>query len=266
MSKLQWDETGKRTYETGLDQGILYLVDSRGKYSNGVPWKGLISVTESPSGAEATALYADNIKYLNLIAAEDFGATIEAYTYPSEFIACDGSLVAVPGVILGQQARKTFGLAYRTKIGNDTDGQEHGYKYHLIYGALASPSERSFQTVNDSPEAITFSWTITTTPIEMPNGMKPAAHIEIDSTKINPESLELLKTVIQGQDAVPGTTTTNPVDEVVPYLPSPSAIVEIIDTGSIYRDVWSSLKDSSGHNVLDDLGGTVEARAHALIA
>ena len=183
MAAITWDASGQRFFETGVDQCVLYPYDSTNQiYGPGVAWNGITAITESPSGAEATALYADNIKYLNLIAAEDFGATIEAYTYPDEWAACDGSAELVNGVIAGQQARKTFGLCYRTKLGNDTDGQDHGYKLHLIYGALAAPSERAYQTVNDSPEAITFSWTITTTPVPV-TGYKPTACITIDSTK-----------------------------------------------------------------------------------
>lgn len=199
MSKLKWDETGKRLYETGVDHGVLYPIQNDGKYSKGAAWNGLTAVTESPSGADANPLYADNIKYLNLIAAEDFGATIEAYTYPDEWGACDGSAEVAPGVTVGQQSRKTFGLSYRTKIGNDVDGQDHGYKLHLIYGALASPSERGYQTVNDSPEAISFSWTVTTTPVDVP-GFKPTACMTIDSTKTDPVKLAALEEILYGTE------------------------------------------------------------------
>lgn len=200
MSKLKWDETGKRLYETGVDHAVLYPIDAQGLYSKGVAWNGITAITESPSGAEANPLYADNIKYLNLIAAEDFGATIEAYTYPDEWAACDGSAEVAPGVMIGQQSRKTFGLCHRTKIGNDVDGQDHGYKLHLIYGALAAPSERGYQTINDSPEAITFSWTVTTTPVEVP-GFKPTAILTIDSTKTDADKLAALEAILYGQDA-----------------------------------------------------------------
>ena len=165
MSRLTWDNAGERYYETGVKQGVLYPIQSDGKYSLGVAWNGLTAVTESPSGAEATALYADDIKYLNLISNEEFGATIEAYTYPDEFAECDGSAALADGVMLGQQKRKTFGLCYKTTVGNDVDGNDYGYKLHLIYGCLAAPSEKAYATINDSPEAITFSWEVSTTPV-----------------------------------------------------------------------------------------------------
>ena len=171
--KIKWDEAGKKFYETGIDRGVLYPQDAEGKYTQGFAWNGLIGVDESPSGAEPTPLYADNIKYLNLMSVEEFGATIEAYTYPDEFEACDGTASLGEGITVGQQSRKLFGLAYRTLIGNDVDMDAHGYKIHLVYGAQASPSAKSYQTVNDSPEAITFSWEITTTPVEI-EGYKPS--------------------------------------------------------------------------------------------
>lgn len=200
MSKIKWDETGKRLYETGLDQGVLFPMGADGNYAAGVAWNGLTAVSESPSGAEATPLYADNIKYLNMVSAEDFGCTIEAYTYPPEFEVCDGSAEIAPGVTVGQQSRKIFGLSYRTKIGNDVDGQDHGYKLHLVYGGLASPSEKNRQTVNDSPEAVTFSWEVTTTPVEVP-GFKPAAHLTIDSTKTDAAKLKALEDLLYGTEA-----------------------------------------------------------------
>ena len=172
MAKLTWDDTGKRLYETGVKQGVLYLLDEDGTYKNAVAWNGLTAVTESPSGAEATALYADDIKYLSLMSAEEFGATIEAYTYPEEFAQCDGSASLATGVYIGQQARKTFGMCYKTTLGNDVEGNDYGYKLHIIYGAKASPSEKAYATINDSPEAITFSWEITTTPVNVA-GFKP---------------------------------------------------------------------------------------------
>lgn len=199
MPKLTWDADSTRTYETGVDHGVLYVKSSEGTYPEGVAWNGLTAVTESPSGAEATPLYADNIKYLNLRSAEEFGATIEAYTYPEEFEQCDGYASLANGVVLGQQARKMFGLSYRTKIGNDTDGEDHGYKIHLIYGCDAAPSERNYQTVNDSPSAITFSWTISTTPINV-DGFKPTASITIDSTKVNADQLKKLEAALYGTD------------------------------------------------------------------
>lgn len=199
MSKLVWDQTGQRYYETGVDRGVLYVQD-KGAYDKGVAWNGLISVTESPSGAEATPIYADNVKYLNLTSAEEFGASIEAYTYPEEFAQCDGGAEIATGVMIGQQARKTFGLCYRTLLGNDVDGTEHGYKLHLIYGALAAPSEKAYSTVNDSPEAMTLSWELTTTPVSV-NGFKPTACVTIDSTKVEPTKLAALEAVLYGSES-----------------------------------------------------------------
>lgn len=200
--RLVWDQTGERLYETGVDRGVLYLLDNLGAYSQGVAWNGLTAVTESPSGAEATAIYADNIKYLNLVSAEEFGCTIEAYTYPDEFAECDGSanLVTGGGVVIGQQNRKIFGLCYRTLVGNDVNANDHGYKLHLIYGCQASPSERAYTTVNDSPEAITFSWEISTTPVNVA-GFKPTACITIDSTKCDADCLAALEEILYGTDA-----------------------------------------------------------------
>lgn len=199
MSKLVWDKTGERLYETGVDHGVLYPVQAGGLYNKGVAWNGLTAVTESPSGAEANPLYADNIKYLNLISAEEFGATIEAYTYPDEFAECDGSAVIATGVHIGQQARKTFGLSYRTVLGNDVDNNDYGYKLHLIYGAVAAPSEKGYSTINDSPEAITFSWEVTTTPVNV-TGFKPTASVTIDSTKVDAEKLAALEAILYGSD------------------------------------------------------------------
>ena len=197
MAKLTWDDTGKRLYETGVKQGVLYLLDEDGTYKNAVAWNGLTAVTESPSGAEATALYADDIKYLSLMSAEEFGATIEAYTYPEEFAQCDGSASLATGVYIGQQARKTFGMCYKTTLGNDVEGNDYGYKLHIIYGAKASPSEKAYATINDSPEAITFSWEITTTPVNVA-GFKPTASIVIDSTKADPTCLAALEAKLYG--------------------------------------------------------------------
>ena len=200
MPKLTWDNTGERIFETGIKQGVLYPIQSDGKYTKGVAWNGLTAVTESPSGAEATPLYADDIKYLNLLSNEEFGATIEAYTYPDEFAECDGSAELVTGVMIGQQKRKVFGLCYRTTIGNDVDGNDHGYKLHLIYGCLAAPSEKAYSTINDSPEAITFSWEVTTTPVNV-EGFKPTSQITIDSTKADPTKLAALEAVLYGGEA-----------------------------------------------------------------
>ena len=200
MPKLTWDNTGERIFETGVKQGVLYPIQSDGKYTKGVAWNGLTAVTESPSGAEATPLYADDIKYLNLLSNEEFGATIEAYTYPDEFAECDGSAELATGVMIGQQKRKVFGLCYRTTIGNDVDGNDHGYKLHLIYGCLAARSEKAYSTINDSPEAITFSWEVTTTPVNV-EGFKPTSQITIDSTKADPTKLAALEAVLYGAEA-----------------------------------------------------------------
>ena len=201
MAKIVWDESGKRLYETGVKNGVLYIQDETGAYNKGVAWNGLTAVTESPSGAEATPLYADDIKYLELFSAEEFGATIEAYTYPEEFEACDGSASLGTGVTIGQQDRKTFGLCYRTVLGNDVKSNEYGYKLHLIYGAKAAPSEKGYQTINDSPEAITFSWEVTTTPVNVA-GFKPTASVTIDSTKIDTAKLKTIEDMLYGTESV----------------------------------------------------------------
>lgn len=212
MAKLVWDKTGERFYETGVEKGVLYPQVS-GAYPNGVAWNGLTAVTESPSGAEATPLYADNIKYLNLMSNEEFGATIEAYTYPDEFAECDGSAELSEGVRVGQQTRKTFGMSYVTRKGNDTEGTDHGYIIHLIYGALAAPSEKAYATINDSPEAITFSWEVSTTPVEV-TGMKPTACITIDSTKVDAGKLATLEGKLYGTDEPSGEPTLPLPDEI----------------------------------------------------
>lgn len=197
--KLVWDQTNERLYETGVKMGVVYPQATGGTYPMGVAWNGLTAVTESPSGAEATALYADDIKYLNLMSAEEFTATIEAYTYPDEFAECDGSAELAKGVAIGQQKRKAFGLCYRTVLGNDVDGNDHGYKLHIIYGAMAAPSEKAYATINDSPEAITFSWELSTTPVSV-DGFKPTASITIDSTKADPTKLEALEKILYGSE------------------------------------------------------------------
>lgn len=219
MARLEWDKTGEHLYETGVDHGVLYFPDQTGAYKNGVAWNGLISVSESPSGAEATGQYADNIKYLNLISAEEFGATIEAYTYPEEFEACNGNkeLVDASGVYVGQQSRSVFGFCYRTMIGNDTDGQDHGYKLHLVYGCQVSPSEKAYQTINDSPEALTFSWELSTTPVNV-TGKKPTALLVIDSTKIDSTKLAKIEAKLYGDETATGAV-----------LPTPDEIVEILN-------------------------------------
>ena len=223
MSKLTWDKIGERYYETGVKMGVLYPVQSGGLYNKGVAWNGLTAVTESPSGAEATALYADDIKYLNLLSNEEFGATIEAYTYPDEFAECDGSAALATGVMIGQQKRKTFGLCYRTAIGNDDEGSDYGYKLHLVYGCLASPSEKAYATINDSPEAITFSWEVTTTPVSV-TGFKPTSQITIDSTKVDSSKLASLEEILYGKD---GDNSTG----VDPRLPFPDEVASLFSEG-----------------------------------
>lgn len=215
MSKLVWDKSGERLYETGVKKGVLYVQDDTGAYPKGVAWNGLTAVTESPSGAEATPLYADDIKYLNLISNEEFGASIEAYMYPDEFMECDGSASVATGVVIGQQKRKAFGLCYRTVLGNDLANNEYGYKIHIIYGALAAPSEKAYATVNDSPEAITFSWEVTTTPVEV-EGFKPTATLTIDSTKVDAEKLAALEAILYGSES----------EEA--RLPLPSEIITLV--------------------------------------
>lgn len=233
MSKIVWDRAGEHIYETGVDHGVLYPTMS-GVYGTGVPWNGLTSVSESPSGAESTAQYADNIKYLNLISAEEFGATIEAFTYPPEFSVCDGSAEPVPGVMIGQQTRRPFGLSYRTLIGNDLENTDYGYKLHLIYGATASPSERAYSTVNDSPEAITFSWEVTTTPVEVP-GYKPTASLTVDSTKVSPANMAKLEAILYGSD---GAEPRLPMpEEVIALIGSSNAVTITVSAPEISDDI-----------------------------
>lgn len=217
MSKLVWDKTGERLYETGVKQGVLYPQAAGGTYPKGVAWNGLTNITETPSGAEATALYADDIKYLNLISTEELGGTIEAYTYPDEFAECDGSVALTAGVYIGQQNRKTFGLCYRTTLGNDVDSNAYGYKLHLVYGALAAPSEKAYSTINDSPEAITFSWEFSTTPVNVA-GFKPTANIVIDSTKVDAEKLAALEKILYGDT------------EAEARLPLPDEVAQVMAT------------------------------------
>jgi hypothetical protein len=214
MAPLTWDQVGEKLFETGVDHGVLYIPNATGVYSAGFAWNGLTTVTESPSGAEPNPQYADNIKYLNLISAEEFGGTIEAFTYPEEFGQCDGTALPAPGVAVGQQGRKLFGLSYRTKVGNDAEGLEFGYKLHLIWGAQAAPSEKAYATINDSPEAISFSWEITTTPVPV-TGYKPTSLIVIDSTVVDPTDLTSLETLLYGQAATPAA------------LPTPDAVIAL---------------------------------------
>lgn len=226
MAKLTWDQTGSKFYETGVKNGVLYVQNALGAYPAGVAWNGLISVTESPSGAEPTPLYADDSKYLNLISAEQFGATIEAYTYPDEFAVCDGSAALAEGVYIGQQTRSPFGLSYKTTLGNDTNGDAYGYKLHLIYGALAAPSEKAYQTINDSPEAITFSWEVATTAVAV-TGKKPTASVVIDSTQADATKLAALEAILYGKDAVAGEPGE---PAVVARLPLPDEIATLFAT------------------------------------
>ena len=197
MARITWDQVGERFYEAGVDHGVLYLSDSSGAYDNGYAWNGLTTVTESPSGAESNPQYADNIKYLNLVSAEEFGATIEAFTYPNEFEQCDGTATPRAGIAIGQQGRRMFGLSYRTLVGNDTEGTSLGYKIHLIYGAQAAPSEKAYTTINDSPEALTFSWELSTSPVPV-EGYKPTASITIDSRKVPVETLKTFEDILYG--------------------------------------------------------------------
>ena len=199
MARLIWDEVGQRFFETGVKNGVLYVQDNDGSYKNGVVWNGLTAVTESPSGAEETPLYADDVKYLTLRSAEEFGATVEAYTYPEEFEQCDGSAAIAAGVTIGQQARRAFGLCYRTSVGNDIQGQNYSYKLHLIYGCTVAPSEKSYSTINDNPEAITFSWELSTVPVPV-DGFSPTASLVIDASKVDEGKMQLIENALFGDD------------------------------------------------------------------
>lgn len=227
MPEITWDQVGERIFETGVDHGVLYIPDITGVYADGVAWNGLTTVTESPSGAESNPQYADNIKYLNLISAEEFGATVEAFTYPEEFGQFDGTGVPAMGVFVGQQRRGSFGLSYRTLVGNDVSGTDFGYKLHLIYNAQAAPSEKAFATVNDSPEAITFSWELTTTPVAVGTvggvAYKPSASLTVDSTKVDPTDLTALETILYGSDG----TGDPPVGAAAPRLPLPAEVIAL---------------------------------------
>lgn len=229
MAALEWDKVGEHLYETGVDKGVLYVYDkTANKYGTGVAWNGLTSVTETPSGAEETALWADNIKYLSMRSVEEFGGTIEAYTYPDEWMECDGAASPVKGLTLGQQKRAMFGLCFRTKVGNDVDGDDYGYKLHLIYGATASPSERQYQTINDSPEATTMSWEFTTQPVNV-TGYKPVANITIDTTKLDEQGktyLEQLERQLYGSDSGGSGSGTEPT------LPTPADVLNLFKVSS----------------------------------
>lgn len=236
MAQLTWDNVGDRFYETGIDRGVLYIPNNNGVYNNGVAWNGLVSVTESPSGAEANAQYADNIKYLNLYSAEEFGATIEAFTYPDEFQVFDGVSIPTAGVTIGQQHRGMFGLSYRTRIGNDLEGDAHGYKLHLVYGCQASPSERAYNTVNDSPEPITFSWEIATTPVAVA-GLRPTSLVTIDSRLTNPMKLAALETILWGSAGVD------------PRLPLPAEVIVAMDAGLTLATPTKPTYDAGTHKI-----------------
>ena len=224
MTKLVWDKTGERRYETGVNKGVLYMPNGQGEYVTGVAWNGLTTITESPSGAEATPLYADNIKYLNLRSAEEFGATVEAFTYPAEFAQFDGISTPSKGVYVGQQSRRTFGLSYQTRVGNDVEGHDLGYKIHMIYGATAAPSEKSYATINDSPEAMALSWELTTSPVDAGEGLKPTAQLVIDSTECDSGALAALEAMLYGT-----------ISEA-PRLPLPEEVLALFDTANIEVD------------------------------
>ncbi len=259
MAKLIWDSTGDRYYETGVKQGVLYPQSDLGTYPNGVSWSGLTGITESPSGAEATPIFADDIKYLSLTSAEEFGATIEAYTYPDEFAICDGSLELGTGVVVGQQKRKTFGLCYRTTLGNDVSGNDYGYKIHIIYGATAAPSEKAYATINDSPEAITFSWTLTTIPVSA-TGFKPTATIVIDSSKVDADGLASLEDILLGSASTDA------------RLPLPDEIISVINgagPSSLTLSTMSPADDATGvstdASVVLTFNNKVETEAVSLV-
>lgn len=227
MAAITWDEVGKREYETGVDHGVLYPLSASNTYDTGVAWNGLISISENPSGAESSPKYADNIKYLDMTSAEEFGCTIEAFTYPPEFELCDGTAELAPGVTVSQQARQTFGLSYRTKVGNDTEGNEHGYKLHLVYGAKAAPTQKQYQTINESPEPITFSWEVTTTPVvvkainsKTKKPFAPTAHLTINSATIDPQKLKTIEEMLYGGGS-----------NGSPKLPTPDEIYTILTAG-----------------------------------
>lgn len=271
MTQLSWDNTGERVYETGVDHGVLYIPDEDGLYTNGVAWNGLTTITESPSGAEANPQYADNIKYLNLFSAEQFGATVEAFTYPDEWAQFDGLSVPTAGVTVGQQARKTFGLSYRTKIGNDVDGEDHGYKLHLIYGATAAPSEKAYNTINDSPEAITFSWEISTVPINV-TGLRPTSIMTIDSTQVDADALAALELILYG-DVAEDPTLPLP-DEVIALFEGTALATNVVVAGDVDSiDITGTTTnylfkvehwDGDSYNVVSGGNGVNEAAAEAL--
>lgn len=266
--QLTWDKVGERLYETGVNRGVLYLPDGTGVYDSGYAWNGLTGVTESPSGAEATPQYADNIKYLNLVSAEEFGATVEAFTYPDEFALCDGSAVVEGGIMVGQQGRRTFGLSYQTRVGNDLEGTDFGYKIHLIYGALAAPSERAFATMNESPEALTFSWELSTTAVDVAGTnpvtgkpFKPTASLTIDSTKVDATALAVL------EDALYGTAGSDP------RLPLPGEVIsmfsgtttEVVPAAPTYNDATDTITIPATAGVVYQINGEAVAAGPVVI-
>lgn len=240
MARVVWDDVAKRLFEVGVDHGMLYTPTSHGIYGGGVPWNGLVSVTEKPTGAEPNDQYADNIKYLSIISAEDFEATVEAFTFPDEFAECDGSLEIAPGVCIGQQDRKAFGMAYRTKLGNDVDGIDYGYKLHLLYGMMAAPTEKGYETINDSPEAITFSWDLTSIPVPV-SGHKPTAHICIDSTKVDKARLEQLESILYGDDGDP-------------RLPTPDELSTMFKTSAVFLSARARARVRAGEDEEENVG------------
>jgi len=260
MTKVAWDQIGERTYETGVDHGVLYIRNSGGVYDTGFAWNGLTTITEKPSGADSNPLYADNIKYLNLIAAEDFGATIEAYTYPVEFAQCDGTASPTPGVDVHQQSRKSFGLAYRTKIGDDVEGTDYGYKLHLIYGAIAAPTEKAYATVNDKPDAIAFSWDVSTIPVEVP-GFKPTAVMTVDSTKVNEAGLTDLEDVLYGSSGVEPRLPTP--EEVIAFFSG--SVVEATPTAPTYVSGTHTITIPAVTGVVYKINGLTKAAGEVVI-
>lgn len=261
MTKLIWDKTGERLYETGVDHGVLYIPDVTGLYTTGVAWNGLTTVTESPSGAEANPLYADNMKYLNLVSAEEFGATIEAYTYPPEFGQFDGTNSPAVGLYVGQQSRKSFGFSYRTRVGNDVDGSDYGYKLHLVYNAQASPSEKAYGTINDSPDAITFSWDLTTTPVYAGDDLKPTAQLTINSTQVDSDALAALEVILYGSATA------------APRLPLPEEVIgmftatqpEVKTVEPPYNATTHTITIPSVTGVIYSIGGVDKAPASTTV-
>jgi hypothetical protein len=279
MTALSWDQVGERLFETGVDHGVLFLPDPTGDYNEGHAWNGLTTVTESPSGAESNPQFADNIKYLNLISAEEFGATVEAFTYPDAFAVCDGTALPLPGVAVGQQGRRVFGLCYRTRVGNDLDGTDHGYKLHLIYGCQAAPSEKAYGTINDSPEAISFSWEVSTTPVPVTtDDLKPTAQLVIDSTKVDPAALADLEQILYGDTGVDPrmplpdevfdlfTGTTTSVDLGTPAnQPTYNSGTHVVTLPAVTGVQWkiNGVNKAPGAQPALTVGQTAEVTAHA---